>query len=260
MCSEHKPVTSFGPKNLKCRACRKKIYVAKREALGIDPKEGFRRAAAVRAEARRLGVETKVLIPGHYLRLERRRAFEAHYAEQAVLSKDLCHICEQAETKKSSILGKACRQSKDHNHANGQWRGVLCNRCNFGIRLFEEDAVLLHSAVSYLQFWETCCAERELYVEYWMRRRVEAPQSICAICLRTAEQKKQRYGRLNQDHCHTTGFNRGLLCDSCNKGLAFFKESPDLFVRAAEYLAFWASVPLRSGLLDCGYPHEWVKF
>src|SRR5579883_279302 len=41
----------------------------------------------------------------------------------------------------------------------------------------------------------------------------------------------------NLDHDHKTGFIRGLLCGSCNKGLGFFKDSPELMERAIRYLA-----------------------
>ena len=51
---------------------------------------------------------------------------------------------------------------------------------------------------------------------------------VCAICKESCV--------LHVDHCHTTGKVRGLLCRSCNLGLGFFKDKPELFEAAKEYV------------------------
>jgi hypothetical protein len=38
------------------------------------------------------------------------------------------------------------------------------------------------------------------------------------------------------DHDHTTGKVRGLLCHNCNVSIGLMKDSPDLLLKAAEYL------------------------
>lgn len=38
------------------------------------------------------------------------------------------------------------------------------------------------------------------------------------------------------DHCHTTNNIRGLLCNSCNKGLGDFKDNIDYLLNAIKYL------------------------
>ena len=52
-----------------------------------------------------------------------------------------CAICREI------IQGKL---AVDHNHKDGRVRGLLCNKCNMGIGLFNDNPVLLKEAVLYL--------------------------------------------------------------------------------------------------------------
>jgi hypothetical protein len=63
--------------------------------------------------------------------------------------------------------------------------------------------------------------------------RMFAEQSgLCAICRAPGPQD----GSLHVDHDHLSGRVRGLLCVSCNNALGAFRESFDIFQRAANYL------------------------
>lgn len=60
---------------------------------------------------------------------------------------------------------------------------------------------------------------------------------LCAVC-----HEPNRIGRdgerrkLNVDHSHFTGSNRGLLCDRCNIVLGRLKDSQELLLRLLFYL------------------------
>lgn len=61
---------------------------------------------------------------------------------------------------------------------------------------------------------------------------------VCAIC-KQAETVRHKNGKvypLCVDHCHSSGCIRGLLCQTCNKGLGNFKDSTLFLMNAVEYL------------------------
>lgn len=56
-------------------------------------------------------------------------------------------------------------------------------------------------------------------------------QKACAIC-----EVVPRNKNLDIDHDHKTEKFRGLLCNSCNRGLGHFKDNPEFLRKAASYL------------------------
>jgi hypothetical protein len=63
-------------------------------------------------------------------------------------------------------------------------------------------------------------------------------QGKCAICKRKLRyfvgSHKQRGATV--DHDHNTGHVRGLLCRDCNLGLGYFKDNPQLLLKAIKYV------------------------
>lgn len=69
------------------------------------------------------------------------------------------------------------------------------------------------------------------------RHRMEIAQGgLCAIC-NQPETKIQQSGvrRLSVDHDHDTGKIRALLCASCNQGIGYLRDDPELIRKAADY-------------------------
>lgn len=57
--------------------------------------------------------------------------------------------------------------------------------------------------------------------------------SGCSICNNPINNGNRN---LSVDHNHKTGEVRGLLCNSCNTGLGYFKDNPELLINAVFYL------------------------
>jgi hypothetical protein len=66
---------------------------------------------------------------------------------------------------------------------------------------------------------------------------LDAQDGQCAICLRAVD-----FEDAQLDHCHATGFIRGVLCVSCNTKLGFYetrrKEIETYLAVAAEHAAY----------------------
>lgn len=56
---------------------------------------------------------------------------------------------------------------------------------------------------------------------------------VCYICRRA----NGTYKRLSVDHCHSTGFVRGILCNRCNRILGHIRDDSDTAKRIDEYLS-----------------------
>lgn len=82
------------------------------------------------------------------------------------------------------------------------------------------------------------------YHESFLRRRLVtkeqfeamllAQASLCAICREAFTDTGKT--RLEVDHDHQTGFIRGVLCGSCNRGIGSLKDDIVLLKKAIEYL------------------------
>lgn len=66
------------------------------------------------------------------------------------------------------------------------------------------------------------------------QRLLEQNNYCCYLCNRPAKIFPSK--GLHVDHNHETGKVRGMLCNRCNRGLGFFKDSASELRKAADYL------------------------
>lgn len=85
-----------------------------------------------------------------------------------------------------------------------------------------------------------------IYFNLWAKRgitkdayaaMVKDQGGRCAICRKEEAAKRNgKAKRLAIDHCHKTGRVRGLLCESCNRGLGQTRDDPKILQAAIRYL------------------------
>jgi hypothetical protein len=66
--------------------------------------------------------------------------------------------------------------------------------------------------------------------------KLKEQDGCCAICHKHQSEFNKR---LAVDENHEFKFNRGLLCDNCNKGIGCFKEDKEFLQAAINYLIEW---------------------
>jgi len=70
------------------------------------------------------------------------------YDARRAAQNGLCAICGKPET--TVRRGVLMRLSVEHNHANGRFRGLVCNNCNRALGLLNDDVEILHKMIAYL--------------------------------------------------------------------------------------------------------------
>jgi transposase len=64
----------------------------------------------------------------------------------------------------------------------------------------------------------------------------DAQSGRCSICSVDMVPRGRAKNSVAVDHNHENGAVRGLLCRSCNVGIGYLQDDPDLLIAAAEYL------------------------
>lgn len=73
------------------------------------------------------------------------------YEQMEAAQGGVCAVCKQPEREVHPRSGKLRNLAVDHNHETGAIRGLLCNACNRGIGLLNDNPDLLETAAKYLK-------------------------------------------------------------------------------------------------------------
>lgn len=66
---------------------------------------------------------------------------------------------------------------------------------------------------------------------------LQSQNGLCGICQLPIQFFTKTYdNRACIDHCHSTNKVRGVLCQYCNSGIGYLKDSPTILAQAAIYL------------------------
>lgn len=155
---------------------------------------------------------------------------------------------EETESVEERQCGRL-RSGEMSKHGCGEWvaqteisRG-LCKACLTAYRRTDHRRRAAKMRAAWL--WKTY----RLTAEDYDRMRAEQDYR-CAVCNRhESEVGQPTHGRARLDgepkfsggifvvdHCHESNVVRKLLCSSCNKGIGWLQDSPDVLAAAAEYL------------------------
>jgi hypothetical protein len=124
VCNRGHDVTAPGARlsNNACRVCQRENIKARRKS---DPKRfaKYRRAQGLR--------------DNYGVTLER-------YNELFQAQGGTCAICHRPPNPTKSL-------AVDHDHQTGTVRGLLCDACNMGLGMYQDDVLRLENAISYLK-------------------------------------------------------------------------------------------------------------
>ncbi len=71
----------------------------------------------------------------------------SRYQDILTLQENKCAICKKSFQETHDYI--------DHDHKNGEVRGVLCQKCNMGIGMFDENLSILVEAINYLSSYKS---------------------------------------------------------------------------------------------------------
>lgn len=132
------------------------------------------------------------------------------------------HLTAIAENQEFYLTGYACNRGHNSRRFTKNQR---CEAC------YLEDVANSEKAKSY-----AIKTHYNLSLEEY-NELLKIQNNVCKICKKpeTTKTSKGKIRLLNIDHCHKTNKIRGLLCSPCNRGIGFFKDSPELLRAAALY-------------------------
>lgn len=148
-CREIKPIGSFGLRIARQGAAKYRARCRECEAIDRRTRDDtkFLAGAGRRAKTATDSSSTPYLGLRRYankLGIEWRLVLESYPLDNR------CQICGRTP-QEANPSGRYVRLTLDHDHNTGRLRGFLCGPCNTGIGFFQDDPILLETAINYLR-------------------------------------------------------------------------------------------------------------
>lgn len=126
-----------------------------------------------------------------------------------------------------------CHQCKESGYQfpseNAKFGG-LCDRCYRKNKRKTRDYRSMDHPRMRARLWHAYKIELEYFIQIFKSQNGKCP--ICSMDLGDLYSNSN----IHVDHDHNTSLVRGLLCQTCNMGLGFFRDTPDRLRSAANYL------------------------
>lgn len=149
----------------------------------------------------------------------------------------------------SKICSK-CGEKKSLSEFNRAAKGAAgrrrdCKQCTAAYDRERYEAAMRRDTMGFTRKYR----EKELQKRYKIGvddydAMLELQGDRCGIC-GVAETGRTDRINFDVDHSHETGKVRGLLCNRCNRGLAYFGDNPEALRAAARYLEKANGAPRR---------------
>ena len=132
----------------KCSGCKRTKSVAQFHKCSRNP-DGLRYRCKVcvnRIDREYYGSSQKRRFSRFAIWIKRKHGITGEqYKATLKLQNGVCDICGKVNPNKSRRL------AVDHCHKTGQFRGLLCGKCNIGISQFNDNSELLRKAILYVE-------------------------------------------------------------------------------------------------------------
>jgi|ERR1035437_5703767 hypothetical protein len=152
-CKETKETTEFHKAgagfNSWCKSCRKAYFKIENRKYYSANTARYRARGEIYRNKNKARIYAAWLRRSYWPNLTITEAGE-EYTRLLRLQNNVCAICYKEETVCDYRTGKPKKLAVDHAHNTGIVRGLLCQACNHGLGVFEDDPSRLHRAAAYL--------------------------------------------------------------------------------------------------------------
>ncbi|MFE7780319.1 endonuclease VII domain-containing protein [Streptomyces nigrescens] len=150
---------------------------------------------------------------------QRRKISEALASKRIGEAPKVCSICK--ETKPRDMFGR-----RTNGYSRSECKPCAAARTRKWVKENPERMRALNRATTLRRYYGITEAQYDSLLE--------AQDGLCLICRSPGD--PDRRVPLVVDHCHDSMRIRGLLCNPCNQGIGFLRDSVEILRSAIEYL------------------------